>query len=143
MDNSNIISAYIFGARRVGHGFNIFKYPKMLEKYKEANIVLEVCPISNLVLGYIGDLRSHPAVEYLKRGVSLVLCSDDSQYFENKTLVDDYYAAIMCWNLGLEQLKIISKNAVLYSGLTGSVLDKALDNWNQEWDEWISINVDG
>lgn len=55
-------------------------FPKMLENINE-QIALEICPISNLRLGYLSDLRQHPIIEYIKRGVPVVIASDDPVFF--------------------------------------------------------------
>lgn len=59
--NTEIHDAVLLGTKRIGHGFALAKYPKLIEVVKEKNICLECCPVSNRVLGYTHDLRTHPA----------------------------------------------------------------------------------
>ncbi len=85
--DANLFDAVLVDTRRIGHGFALFKHPVLLDKVssnryhnvivranfkqqiKQRDIALEVCPISNQVLGYSQDLRTHPAIGYLKSGL--------------------------------------------------------------------------
>ena len=48
-----------------------------MEKYSVDGIAVEVCPMSNYRLGYVDDLRLHPALTYLRDDIPVVICSDD------------------------------------------------------------------
>ena len=41
-DNVEISSALSLGAERIGHGFNLYKYPDVLAQVKQKGIALEV-----------------------------------------------------------------------------------------------------
>lgn len=94
-ENDMMIDAYILGAKRIGHRFNLFRYPKLEKKLIENHIALEVCPISNQLLGYVSDLRDHQAKNYLKRGVPVVLAPDDPLMFSTAGSKYDFYAAVI------------------------------------------------
>lgn len=55
-DNDNLYDAFLIGSLRIGHGFNISLHPVLVQKAIEEKICLEVCPISNFILGYTLDL---------------------------------------------------------------------------------------
>ncbi len=136
-DSDNLFDAYLLDAKRVGHAVNLYKYPSLLNEYKDKEICIESCLISNQSLGYVKDLRLHPAAEYLKRGLTLVLCSDDPVFFEKETLVDDFFAAIVCWNLSLAEIKHLCINSILYSGLQSKSRNLLMKNWKKNWDNFI------
>lgn len=138
MDNQEVIDAYLLGAERVGHGFNLYRYPELMTRFAEDKIAIEVCPMSNYRLKYVADLRLHPAVIYLRAGIPVVLCSDDGIYLTQEPLVDDYYAAILCWNLSLSDVKKIARNSIIYSGLPQDQTDALLSAWQEQWDAFIS-----
>ena len=136
-ENENLVDAYLLGVSRVGHGLNLYRYPGLLERYARAEICLEVCVISNQTLGYTRDIRSHPAVEYLRRGVAMALCSDDPVYQENETLTDDFFAAALCWNLNLADLKQLGINSIVYSGLDPREKTELLRAYRGQWNSFI------
>lgn len=136
--NYNLVDAYLLKSKRVGHGYNLYMFPKMLEKYKRANIALEICPISNLRLGYLSDLRQHPIIEYIKRGVPVVIASDDPVFFENKSLTDDWFAIILSFDLNIAEIKQLCKNSILYSGVSQKEKEKLLTVWEQQWQIFIN-----
>lgn len=56
----NLHDAIMFGTKRIGHGFQLEIFPYLQQIVKERDICIEVCPLSNMVLGYCKDLRTHP-----------------------------------------------------------------------------------
>ena len=136
-DNENVIDAYEFGSSRVGHGFNLYRFPKLMEEYKKEKIVLEVCPISNYRLGYVSDLRLHPAVIYLNEDIPMVISSDDGLFLSRISLTDDYYAAILSWNLDLAKIKELTRNAIVYSDVSKEEEKRLLEKWEKDWNSFI------
>lgn len=135
--NDNLIDAFLLKAERVGHGTNLYRYPKLLNKYVENELCLESCIISNQVLGYVRDLRLHPSAEYLKRGVTIALCSDDPVFFEYESLVDDFFAAIICWDLNLAEIKHLCINSITYSGLDKNSKMLLMKKWFNSYKVFI------
>lgn len=140
--NENLIDAYLLGASRVGHGLNLYRYPDLHSRYVKAEICLEVCPVSNQKLGYTKDIRNHPATEYLKSGMAIALCSDDPAYMERETLTDDFFAATVCWDLDLADLKQLGINSIMYSGLCEREKFAALREYNRMWNEFVDKMLD-
>lgn len=136
-ESDNLIDAYMIGAKRVGHGMNLYRYPDLLKRYAESEICLEVCPISNQTLGYTQDVRLHPAMEFIKRGVAVTLCSDDPAYQEHETLTDDFFAAIASWNLSVADIKQLAINSIMYSGVDAYQRKKLLQAFNAQWKEFV------
>ena len=135
--NDNLIDAYLLGVSRVGHGLNLFRFPDLHSRFIKSEICLEVCPISNQRLGYMADIRSHPATEYLRTGMAISLCSDDPSYMENESLTDDFFAAVVCWDLGLSELKQLGINSIMYSALEQEDKTAALRAYNRLWNGFI------
>ena len=104
-DNNNIEYALELGIKRLGHGLNLYRYPEVEKKVKEAGVMLEVCPLSNQLLGYTPDLSKHPAAGYIKRGLNVTISSDDCAIFDTAFITDDLLLAYLCWDLSLADIK--------------------------------------
>lgn len=139
--SNGIVDAYLLGSKRIGHGLNLYKYPDLLEKIKRKGIAVEVCPISNQLLRYVDDLRTHPGYEYLKRGVPVVLCSDDPAIFDNAGLSFDFFEATVAWELGVEELKQLCINSIKYSGCTDAEKQEMMAKWQVKWDKFVQDNI--
>jgi len=136
-ENENILDAILLESRRIGHGLALFKHPLLMQRVKERGIAIEVCPISNQVLGYVADLRNHPAVLYINSGLPVVICPDDPGIWKC-TFSYDFYAAFMAWGLDLRTLKQLAMNSLVYSAMNPEEKEKALEFWREEWQKFIA-----
>jgi adenosine deaminase CECR1 len=136
-ENENIYDAILLGASRIGHGLSLIKHPRLMQIVKERGVAVEVCPISNQVLGYVSDLRNHPAVHYINAGLPVVLSSDDPAVFRH-TLSHDFYAAFMAWGLDLRSLKQLAMNSLTYSAMNPDEKRRALAVWDRRWTTFIA-----
>ena len=136
-ENENVLDAILLGSKRIGHGLTLFKHPLLMERVKERDIAIEVCPMSNQVLGYVPDLRNHPAVLYIASGLPVVICPDDPGIWK-ATFSYDYYAAFMAWGLDLKCLKQLAMNSLLYSAMEPEEKERALRYWREEWTKFIA-----
>lgn len=69
--NRNCLDAIQKGTRRLGHGLNLLRDPHAIDLAKQKGIVIEVCPLSNNLLGYVNDLNWHPAKFLKEMGVRI------------------------------------------------------------------------
>ena len=139
-ENENLYDALLLGTRRIGHGLALVRHPLLMQMVKERGIAIEVCPISNQVLGYVADLRTHPAATYVAAGLPVVLAPDDPGLMR-ESLSHDYYEAFMAWGLDLRALKQIAMNSLAYSAMTPDEKRHALAVWHGRWDafvQWLS-----
>lgn len=138
LDNEAVVDAYMFGACRMGHGYNLYRYPKLMKAAAEKGVAVEACPVSNCLLGYATDLRLHPAQNYLRNGIPVALCSDDGLFLEDAPLTEDFFAATLSWNLTLGEIKTLAENSILYSGLPEDEVNALHDAWQKQWDAFIA-----
>ena len=67
---------------RVDHGVRAMDDPALVADLVAAAVPLTVCPVSNVRLGVVRDLASHPLPAMLEAGLTVVLGADDPAYFD-------------------------------------------------------------
>lgn len=134
--DENLLDAVLLGAKRVGHGFAVVKHPKVLELMRVKNIAIEICPISNQVLGLVKDLRNHPASILFAQGYPIVVANDDPMIWGAKALSYDFYEAfmgLMPKNADIRALKQLAINSINFSSLSDDEKNKAMNLFNEKW----------
>ncbi|TDD33966.1 adenosine deaminase [Actinomadura sp. KC06] len=63
-------------AERLGHGIRVLDDPDLVAEVRERQIPLEVCPSSNLALGFVPALEDHPLPRLLDAGLIVTLNTD-------------------------------------------------------------------
>ncbi|WP_018184757.1 adenosine deaminase [Kaistia granuli] len=69
------------GVSRIGHGVRAIEDPDLVRRIVDEDIVLELCPGSNVALGLYPDIASHPFARLRDAGVRVTVSSDDPPYF--------------------------------------------------------------
>src|SRR5437660_9698133 len=64
------------GAERIGHGVRSIEDPTLIAYLKEHGIPLEVCPTSNICLGFYADISCHPCTHLHIPGIPFHLHVD-------------------------------------------------------------------
>ena len=136
-DNDSVVDAYLMNSYRVGHAMNLYRFPELMNEYAKKSIAIEVCLMSNYRLGYVKDLRLHPGLQYMIHGIPIVLCSDDGLFMTREPLVDDFYTAILAWDLELGDIKAICRNSITYSGLSEKEIQRLMQAWENRWDLFV------
>lgn len=135
----NLYDAVLLDSKRIGHGFNLNFYPVLQEMIKAQDICIEVCPLSNQILGYVDDLRVHPMNYLLRRGVQCTISSDDPSIFGYSGISYDYWTIFLAWQLDLQAIKKLAMNSLTYSSLPEAEKQQAIAYWQQEWDTFIDF----
>ncbi len=74
---------------RIGHGIRAVDDAELLRELAERRIPLEICPTSNVKLGAVAELKSHPIETIRRAGVPVTVNSDDPPLFET-TLTQEF-----------------------------------------------------
>lgn len=158
--DENLFDAILLGTRRIGHGFSLYKHPKLISMVKNRQILVESCPISNEVLRLTATVLAHPLPALLARGVSASLSNDDPAILGQGTsgMAHDFWEALQAWeNLGLAGLGSLAENSVRWgayedqddgewerdvaAGETGGgIRAERMREWRVEWEgfcRWI------
>jgi adenosine deaminase len=85
----------LLGVRRIEHGVRAIEDEALIERLVAEAVTLDVCPWSNVRLGVVRDLATHPIRRLHERGVRITVNTDDPTVFgrtltqELVSLVDD------------------------------------------------------
>ncbi|MGX7679430.1 adenosine deaminase [Jatrophihabitans sp. DSM 45814] len=63
-------------AERIGHGITVLQDPELVAEMRELKIPLEVCPSSNVALGFARSIEGHPIHEMRSQGLVVTLNAD-------------------------------------------------------------------
>jgi len=137
----NLYDAVALKTKRIGHGVNLFRFPSLQKNIKEKGISLEVCPLSNQILGYVENLRMHPASEYINKGIPITISTDDPQIFDYNGMTYDFWSIFMAWELDLKQLKRLILNSIEYSAMSDSEKSTSYEHLFKEWDRWVNESI--
>lgn len=77
------------GVDRIGHGIGAIEDPKLIAEIVEKDIMLEVCPGSNVVLGAVPSWEAHPIKQLRDAGVAVTISTDDPPFFHT-TMTHEY-----------------------------------------------------
>ena len=87
-ENNVLISIEELGATRIGHGIQVIRSEKIIEKVIKNNVVLEVCPKSNWLTSAISSYTEHPINRLKEKGVKVTVNSDDPGIFKSHLFVE-------------------------------------------------------
>lgn len=66
---------------RIDHGNRLLEDETLIARVRDAGLTLTVCPLSNLSLCVVDDLKDHPMKKMLDLGLRATINSDDPAYF--------------------------------------------------------------
>jgi adenosine deaminase CECR1 len=135
---SNLYDAVLLKSTRIGHGFNLSFFPAAEGLVQQQNTCIEVSPLSNQILGYVRDLRIHPAHAWIKRGIQISISPDDPGVFGYIGVTPDYWSIFLAWELDLRALKKLAMNSIMYSHLDEAGKKEALALWEKKWDVFVN-----
>ncbi len=77
------------GVERIGHGTRAWEDPELVAYLIRRRIPLEMCPISNVRTGVVGNLFEHPIRQYFDAGMIVTVNTDDPKMFQTH-LANEY-----------------------------------------------------
>tara|TARA_B100000131_G_scaffold134669_1_gene131367 strand:+ start:984 stop:1982 length:999 start_codon:yes stop_codon:yes gene_type:complete len=122
-------SLNLLKVKRIDHGVQCLKDENLVNRLKEDQIPLTVCPLSNVKLCVFDKLENHNLKQMLDKGLRVMVNSDDPAYFGgylNKNLIDTSKAL----NLELNHVKILIENSFKSSFLNEKIKNEWLKKVN-------------
>ncbi|WJG11134.1 adenosine deaminase [Aliiglaciecola sp. LCG003] len=110
---------YKLGATRIGHGVSAIQDEKLMTYMADNQIAIESCLTSNFQTGTVGDLKKHPILTFLKKGLLVTLNTDDPAV-SGITLEHEYKVANETLGISAENLRLIQRNSVKAAFLSES-----------------------
>ena len=102
---------------RIDHGNNCLTDEVLVKRLVDEKIALTVCPLSNLELKVVDDLKYHPLKKMLNLGLKATVNSDDPAYFGGY-MNANFLQTAEALDLTKEDIKTLVKNSFQYSLLS-------------------------
>lgn len=136
--NTELYDAILLGTKRIGHGFGLAMRPDLIQEVKRQNICVESCLVSNKILGYVHDLRTHPVRGLLAQGVKVSISPDDHGFFDSPGVTLDYLLAYLCWDLDLSDMRQLCLNTIEFASISQEDKAVTLDFFNYKWKVFLA-----
>ena len=101
----------VLGIERIDHGNRALEDAALVERLRTSGMTLTVCPLSNLRLCVVDDLRKHPLRRMLQAGLKATVNSDDPAYFGGYVL-DNYMAVVDALHLSRDEVLQLTQNSL-------------------------------
>ncbi len=119
------------GVERIDHGVRSFEDPVLLNYLKDNRIPLNMCPMSNMILGIVQTLKTHPFRQYYTSGIPVTIGTDDPTFFQ-VTLSDEYENVVAYQNIPLFEIPLIIENALKASFLPHEEKSILIDRFRKD-----------
>jgi adenosine deaminase len=107
----------VLGVGRIDHGNHSLQDTTLVERLARERMALTVCPLSNLRLRVVEDLKAHPLRQMMEKDLVVTVNSDDPAYFGGY-VNDNYRAVSNALSLTREEIIAIVRNGFAASLLT-------------------------
>ncbi|TKA75590.1 hypothetical protein B0A55_06354 [Friedmanniomyces simplex] len=97
---------------RIDHGVRVIEDDALLKRVADENILLSVCPISNVFLKGVQSVADLPIRKFIDAGVRFSINSDDPAYFGNNYILANYCAVQEAFNLTAAEWVAICEGSI-------------------------------
>jgi len=115
---------------RIDHGVRCIEYQELVEKLKNDQIPLTVCPLSNVKLRVFNTMTEHNLKHLLDLGLCVTVNSDDPAYFGGY-ITENFLAVQEAFNLEHNDIYQLAKNAFQASFLSQEEKQNLVDELNK------------
>lgn len=100
----------LLGVERIDHGVRCLESTALVERLVAAQTPLTVCPLSNVRLCVVNEMREHPLLKMLDLGLNVSVNADDPPYFGGY-LLENFQALHQAFELTETQvLKLVANS---------------------------------
>jgi len=115
---------------RIDHGNRALEDDRLIDHLIGAQTTLTVCPLSNLKLCVVNDLKHHPLKRMLALGLKATVNSDEPAYFGGY-LLDNYVFTADALGLSHTDIVTLARNSLEGSFLDAEAKSAALAQFDQ------------
>jgi adenosine deaminase len=100
-----------YKSQRIDHGIKLIDDPRLMARVAKEEILLTVCPVSNVKLCCFERIEDVPIRKFLDAGVRFSINSDDPAYFGG-FILHNYCAVQEAFNLSIDEWRTIAENSI-------------------------------
>lgn len=115
---------------RIDHGNQSLQDDTLVARLVEEQVPLTLCPLSNLKLCVVKDLKEYPLRTMIQKGMLVTINSDDPAYFGGY-MNENYQALADALQLSSEELALLAKNSFRASFLNPVEIDDYISKIDQ------------
>ena len=105
--------------KRIQHGIGAIEDRDTLQRLLDEDVVLDMCPVSNVKLRSVLDVKKHPIRDFFDAGVKVTVSTDDPTVFGND-LVHEY--ELLMKHLNFSKKEVIQ---VVRNGFNAALVDES------------------
>lgn len=99
----------VLGSSRIQHGVRAVEDPSVLSLARDRGVTFDVCPISNVRLRVVPEMKAHPLRKLMQAGVRCTVSTDDPLVFGN-SITQEYEALAEELAFTCEELAAVARN---------------------------------
>lgn len=115
----------VLGVDRIDHGNRSLEDAALVKRLARDGLALTVCPLSNLRLCVVQDMKQHPLRRMMDAGLNVTINSDDPAYFGG--YMNENFASVgAALGLSVKELAAIARNGFAASFMSEAEKRRAL-----------------
>ena len=122
---SEVEKAIKVGAKRIGHGIHSISDLKVLDLIQEKDVLLEICPTSNVQTNAVDIYANHPIKKLYQHHIALSI-NTDNRTVSNISLTEEYQKLYKTFSFLLNDYQEMNKKAILHSFLSDEEKEELL-----------------
>ncbi|KAH8888576.1 adenosine/AMP deaminase [Thozetella sp. PMI_491] len=140
--DGNLLDALLLGSKRIGHGYGLDRHPYILEQMKKNNTCVELCPISNEILGLTPRASGHSMYSLLARNVHCTVSTDNGTLFRSRLSHDFYQVFAGSQDMSLHGWRQLIEWSFDHSCMEDDLKAQVRQDWEARWNDFCQWIVD-
>lgn len=124
-ESESIYAALSMGTKRLGHGVNSYKDEDLMDKLAAEEILLELCPTSNLHTCIFSEISQYPIKTFIEKGMKFSI-NTDNMAVSATNLAKEWELIAKTFELTDAQMKDIALNTAKASFADAATKEKLI-----------------